>query len=386
MSFKTVAVACVGAALSLAVASFGASAADYTPMKPLQPAPAPPPPLDIHGFFDVTFANDYITPRGLLVTNTGLTTQIVNGLTFSLYKDPNTWINSFSITAGTFNDLWSKQDNVTVGSWNEFDWWVSADWTVAKYWKTGVTYITFLSPPGNFRQERNVEPYIRFDDGALTGWAFTINAYVKLFYAIAGDSTVVVGNQGDTYDVEIGMVPTLDLKKITGVPLTLAAPTWVTVGPTSYWNRGITGCGLITTAPCSLSNAGVFTTGLALRETMDWLIPDEVGQLVRQGRLPVLPHHQRQPATGSDHRRHRKLLRRRAPRGVGRLCRLGLHVLSFRQGRDVQRTPLASVSHALRAVSMARQYCRYAGAAMCSGGMVPALVSMRSTRSAPLII
>ena len=99
MSFKTVAAACVGAALSLAVASFGASAADYTPMKPLQPPPAPPPPLDIHGFFDVTFSNDYITPRGLLVTNTGLTTQIVNGLTFSLYKDPNTWINSFSINS-----------------------------------------------------------------------------------------------------------------------------------------------------------------------------------------------------------------------------------------------------------------------------------------------
>src|SRR6266481_9464241 len=220
------AAACVGAALSLAVASFAASAADYTPMKPLQPPPAPPPPLDIHGFFDVTFANDYMTPRGLLVTNTGLTTQIVNGLTFSLYKNPDSWINSFSVTVGTFNDLWSRQNSVTgganavtpgmfdaVGSWNEFDWWVSADWTMAKYWKTGVTYITFISPPGNFRQERNIEPYIRFDDGALTGSAVTINAYVKLFYAISGSSTVVVGNQGNTYDVEIGMVPTLDLKK-----------------------------------------------------------------------------------------------------------------------------------------------------------------------------
>ncbi len=118
MNSRKFAAACVGAALSLAVASFGASAADYTPMKPLQPPPAPPPPLDIHGFFDVTFANDYMTPRGLLVTNTGLTTQIVNGLTFGLYKDPNTWINSFSITAGTFNDMWSQQNNVTVGSWN----------------------------------------------------------------------------------------------------------------------------------------------------------------------------------------------------------------------------------------------------------------------------
>jgi hypothetical protein len=221
MDSRKFAAACIGAALSLAVTSFGsiALAADMTAWKP-QP-PAPPPPLDIHGFFDVTFANDYITPRGLLVTNTGLTTQIVNGLTFDLYKNQNGLINSFSITVGTFNDLWSQQNSVTgganavtpgrfdaVGSWNEFDWWVSADWTIGKYWKTGVTYITFLSPPGAFRQERNVEPYIRFDDGALTGWAFTINAYAKLFYAISGDSTVVVGNQGNTYDVEIGMVPT----------------------------------------------------------------------------------------------------------------------------------------------------------------------------------
>jgi hypothetical protein len=297
MDSRKFAAACIGAALSLAVTSFGsiALAADMTAWKP-QP-PAPPPPLDIHGFFDVTFANDYITPRGLLVTNTGLTTQIVNGLTFDLYKNQNGLINSFSVTVGTFNDLWSQQNSVTgganavtpgrfdaIGSWNEFDWWVSADWTIGKYWKAGVTYITFLSPPGAFRQERNVEPYIRFDDGALTGSAFTINAYAKLFYAISGDSTVVVGNQGNTYDVEIGMVPTVDLKKITGTPLTIAAPTWVTVGPSSYWNRGVTGCGATTTIePCSLSNAGVFTTGLALKETLDWLVPTRWGNWYGKG-------------------------------------------------------------------------------------------------------
>ena len=52
------------------------------------PPPPPAPTSDIHGFFDVTFANDYITPRGLLVTNTGLTTQVLSGLVFDLYKDP----------------------------------------------------------------------------------------------------------------------------------------------------------------------------------------------------------------------------------------------------------------------------------------------------------
>ena len=77
MFFKRCASAYVGAALSLAITSFG-SAAFAADMKVLKAPPPPAPTLDIHGFFDVTFANDYITPRGLLVTNTGLTTQVLS--------------------------------------------------------------------------------------------------------------------------------------------------------------------------------------------------------------------------------------------------------------------------------------------------------------------
>ncbi len=273
MNFKSCASACVGAALSLAITSFGsvASAADLSVVK----APPPPPPvaLDIHGFFDVTFANDYITPRGLLVTNTGLTTQILSGLAFDLYKNPQGFINSVSVNAGFWNDLWSVQDHPKVGSWNEFDWFVGVNVGFAKYWKAGATYVVFLSPPGNFRQERNLEFTLSFDDGSLTGYPIGINPYVKLFYAISGDSTVVVGKQGDTYDVEIGIVPTLALKKYTGVPLTFIAPTWVTVGPTNYWNAGGNICGGVL---CATSSAGVFSTGLTGKLALD-MIPSRFG-------------------------------------------------------------------------------------------------------------
>jgi hypothetical protein len=264
--------ACTGAAISLASAWNGSAAfaRDLTP-------PTPQPGSDIHGFMDVTFANDYITPRGLLVTNTGLTTQILNGLVFDVYKSPYTFINGVSIFAGTWNDLWSKQDDPNVGSWNEFDWFFGATVTFARAWKVSVQYLVFESPPGHFSQERNIETQIAFDDGALTGSPFTINPYVKWFYAVSGNSTVVVGNTGKTYDVEIGMIPKYDLKKINGVPLSFYAPTWVTVGPTSYWNRGVTGCGLLTTTPCSLSNAGVFTTGLTAKLGLENVIPNRWG-------------------------------------------------------------------------------------------------------------
>src|ERR1700730_6109274 len=83
-----------GAIAAVALSAMPALAADL-------PYKAPPPEpfvLDIHGFFDVTFKNDYITPRGLLVTNTGLTTQILVGLVLDAYKDKNGWINDISFT------------------------------------------------------------------------------------------------------------------------------------------------------------------------------------------------------------------------------------------------------------------------------------------------
>jgi len=247
-----------GAIAAIALSAMPALAADL-------PFKAPPPDtgltLDIHGFFDVSFKNDYITPRGLLVTNTGLTTQVLSGLVLDLYKDPNGFINKVSFIGGTWNDLWSEQRNPTVGAWNEFDWFIGSEVVFAKDWTFGVQFVQFLSPPGNFRAESNVEFALRYGDRGFGVLPIAINPYVKLFWAAAGDSTVVVGDQGDTYDVEIGMVPTLDLNKY-GTALVLTAPTWITVGPATYWNRGVTGCGPSAFSPCATSNAGVFSTGL----------------------------------------------------------------------------------------------------------------------------
>lgn len=275
-----------GAVVAAGLAGFatGAAAADLMPTKaPVYKAPAPEP-LDIHGFFDVSFQNDYITPRGLLVTNTGLTTQVLNGLVFDLYKNPKGFINDISFYGGTWSDLWSEQHDTRVGSWNEFDWFVGVDVKFADYWKAGVQYIEFIPPAHDLATsfpatERNIEFSLGYSDAHL-GYPVAINPYVKLFYAVNGPSTVVLGKGGDTFDVELGMVPTLDLKKYAGVPITLTAPTWITVGPKSYWNRmdGTTNvCGALSNAPCSTSNAGVVSTGLTGKMPIDFLIPPRLG-------------------------------------------------------------------------------------------------------------
>ena len=153
--------------------------------------------------------------------------------------------------------------------WNEFDWFVGMNFTVAKNWNAGVQFIQFLSPPGNFKAESNIQFSLAYND-SKSGWPIALNPYVKWFYAAAGDSTVVVGKKGDTYDVELGIVPTYVIKT-DNRSITLTAPTWITVGPTTYWNDGATGCGALSTSPCSKSNEGVFSTGLEARMPLDFI-------------------------------------------------------------------------------------------------------------------
>jgi hypothetical protein len=281
--------------VSLAFALSAASAAD---MKLKASSPPPPEPLDVHGFFDISFKNDYITPRGLLVSNTGLTTQVLNGLVWDVYKNPAGFIKDVSINAGTWSDLWSKQGDFTfpngsheaVGSWNEFDWWVGGDIKFADFWKFGLQYIEFIPPahdlPTSFpRTEHNMEFSLSYDD-AHWGWLITLNPYAKLFYELSGPSTVVLGKSGDTFDVELGAVPTIDMKKYWGWAVTLSAPTWVTVGPKSYWNRsdGTTNfCGPATNASCATNSAGVFSTGLTATSPLDNYIPKRLGNWYVKG-------------------------------------------------------------------------------------------------------
>lgn len=211
------------------------------------PATAQAQDVSLHGFASVTIQNDYITPRGLVVTAEGDTVQAVDGLVLDIPQDPAGLISDVAVLAGTFTDWNPNYDpSHNKESFNEFDWFVGANAVVGQDWKAGAQYVEFISPQDAYVTERNVEFSLSFNDGNYLK-SFTIQPYVKLFYAISGGSTVATGNAGGTYDVEIGASPTIDLHSY-GIPLILSAPTWVTVGPSSFWGGG--------------GNAGVFSTGL----------------------------------------------------------------------------------------------------------------------------
>ncbi len=201
----------------------------------------------LHGFADVSFKNDYITPRGLVVTSDGQTAQALDGLVLDLPQDPKGLITDVSLVGGTWTD-WNPDFNPKRNkeAFNEFDWFVGASAKLDQNWTAGVQYVEFISPQQAFLTEHNVEFSLAYDDSGFMK-PVSFKPYVKLFYAVSGGSTVVVGKAGGTFDVELGMAPSLDLHPY-GAPIILSAPTWVTLGPQSFWGGG--------------GDAGVFSTGV----------------------------------------------------------------------------------------------------------------------------
>lgn len=196
----------------------------------------------LHGFGDVSIKNDYVTPRGLVVTTSGATSQVLGGL---VLVAPN----GIAFHAGTWTDLnpgFSKKENTTAV--NEFDFFFGVDGNITPRVNVGVEYSQFISgqPKFAFKTERNIEFSLKYKDGSKDS-VLTINPYAKLFWAFSGkSSTVVLGKAGDTFDIELGAVPTYK-----GKGFTLSAPTWITVGPKTYWG-----------VKKPDGNVGVFSTGL----------------------------------------------------------------------------------------------------------------------------
>jgi hypothetical protein len=265
----------VGAALlSLVLACHNSeTAAADLPLK------APPPSdaaaeSDIHGFFDTTFKNDYMSPRGLLLSDTGITTQILAGLTFDLYKNRTGFVNSVSVTGAVWGDLWSDQHNPAVGPWKEFDWYTSVTVGFAQNWKFGVTFYQFVSPINAFNTDSSIEYLLSYDD-SKSGLPIALHPYAKLFWLLSGTSVTAVGKNGDTFDIELGIVPTLDLKGY-GLPVIVTAPTWFTVGPASFWNRDATGTGPSVLSSVDTGNFGVISTGLTAKIPLTF-VPARLG-------------------------------------------------------------------------------------------------------------
>jgi hypothetical protein len=237
---------------------------------------------NVHAFADVTIGNDYITPRGWVLNDHGFVVQDEVGISASLYSSKTGALSDWSVNGGLWQD-YNENSQYAPGSADarfENDWWVGTGLTFSKV-SVGVTIGQFRGAGGGAQKgaasgddftQTWIQPSLSYDDSG-SGLPVTFSPYIKPFYQTSGISTVGYGTPGHNYDIEIGMSPTYTLKD-SGI--TFIMPTWVTVGPASYWNgaNGAYGVGPSDTA--EKSNFGVFTTGLTVKAPLAF-IPHSYG-------------------------------------------------------------------------------------------------------------
>jgi hypothetical protein len=193
---------------------------------------------NVHGFVELPFKTAYVTPRGLVVENGGVVFQPVAGLVFPLGNIGA--VKNFTFVTGVWNSINSAQGDTNVGPWNEMDFFASFSGSLGSLPATWtLTYGAWNFPQSTVAKpstEHNLDLKVSFDDSKLWGDSgFALNPYVDFWWAMAGSSTVVLGREGDTGYIEVGIVPTYNWKVAPDMPITFAFPTYFSFGPEHYW-------------------------------------------------------------------------------------------------------------------------------------------------------
>jgi len=327
------------AAAALCLASGLAIAADMTLPTKAPPPPPAPPPSNWSAFLVVGYNFGQMNPQGQAVYKLG-DYNLVGGANLSLYKSKDGFINSWSVgglgiidwtsgAPGPSDAVWAGLNPTENGSALYYILQANTSVTFAQYWTLTEEFFHLggananggvlnpnntlpLAPPPPFTTgSQCANPFgtgaglpplalgclslpgwnwnnlrLSFSDGLITHWPISFNPYVTWWYnffpsgfaGINGTTTEAAcfSCNSEHTDFLIGMEPKMNMQPYWGVPLTLTAPTWFTVGSKSFWAgtnpSGIAGsaCVLIGAQPatiaagtnCSTSNIGIFTTGL----------------------------------------------------------------------------------------------------------------------------
>jgi len=266
------------------------------------PPPPPSPPSWWSGFVEVDAESDLINPSGQNLIKGGAAT-LVAGLNLTLYKDKAGFINNVTV-GGLYASDWSGAGFGSGSYWNGggnvspngalFDTVlnVNASVTFGQYWtlKEGFYNVISNDVMGSAPCALTVcsgfptlvwnELTLSLND-SFTGWPITFNPYVTWYYELNSIgsppdingpgqvSAACFSCTANSSEFFIGIVPTLGLEKYWGIPITLKAPTYITVGPESFWGSG-SAASIAVFGP-SNSSIGMFTTGLTAIWAWNWM-------------------------------------------------------------------------------------------------------------------
>ena len=210
------------------------------------PADDAPPASRVNALVDFELANEYVTPRGMMVTDKGLTFQpLVLGLA-NLYKN-DSFINNVTLVGGVWNDFSSSSVSVTgptyktppTTSWIEIDPIAGVSVGFAKRFKLDVTYTAFNMQILDIGTSQHLDSKLSFDDSDYLK-AFALHPYFEFWQELKAKATdadlpgslgITPPNSGakhpmpgSSFYFEVGVDPGYTFEKLAGIQARGALP------------------------------------------------------------------------------------------------------------------------------------------------------------------
>lgn len=195
-------------------------------------AVAPPPPSRVHALLNFEFSDKYLTPRGMIVHNDGLTFQPLVLAFANVYKG-DSFINDFTLVGGVWNDFSSEGVSVRAPfgstpktSWVEIDPIAGISVGFAKHFTLDVTYTAFNMQILDIGTSQHLDTKLSFDDSAYLK-KFALHPYFEYWQELVAKATAAdvpylvdlqgknLGNgPGSSYYFEFGIAPSYTFEKI----------------------------------------------------------------------------------------------------------------------------------------------------------------------------
>jgi hypothetical protein len=238
---------------------------------------AAPAPSNVHALVSVDLANEYVTPRGMIVRDQGLTVQPLFLGLVSVYKG-DSFINSVTLIPGVWNDLGTRPISVHAPynsqpgtPWTEVDPIAGIEIGFAKHFTLDVTYTAFVEQILDIGTSQHLDTKLSFDDSSyFKGFGF--HPYVEFWRELEGKGTdadvpyEVFGNKGagpgPSYYFQTGLDPSYTFDKLAG--LKLEVPLDVMLPSSNFYGEyygpastvGLVAAGLRATIPLNFMPKG----------------------------------------------------------------------------------------------------------------------------------
>jgi hypothetical protein len=183
----------LAAALALQWAAGAAHAGETaTAGKDVVTAPPPPPPIDL--LLNVEFSNEYVTPRGMIVRDEGLTVQPLLLAFIHVYKGDG-FLNSATIVGGVWNDFGSEGVSVHAPfgtgdqtHYTEIDPIFGVSFGIMKHFTLDVTYTAFVEQILDIGTSNHLDSKLSFDDSEYLKF-FALHPYFEYWQELTGKAT-----------------------------------------------------------------------------------------------------------------------------------------------------------------------------------------------------